>query len=88
VFRNDPRAERRSLLWGMSEVEVLALVARWPHPVALARHVRDSTLFPVLRRLEGRGFLWRQRDEYRLTRSGRDELALTVALIRLRPHES
>jgi len=64
----------------MSELGVLFLVARYPHPVALARRVRGTSLFPALRHLEARGFLWRQRGEYRLTRRGRDELSLTRAL--------
>lgn len=72
----------------MSELEVLFLVARCPNPVALARRVRHGSVYLALRCLEDGGFLWRQRGEYRLTRRGRDELALTVALIGLRPRES
>jgi hypothetical protein len=67
----------------MSELGVLFLVERYPHSVALARRVRDSSLFPALRYLEARGLLWRQQGEYRLTRLGRNELALTHALIYL-----
>ena len=67
----------------MSESWVLLLVAQYPHPVALARRAPDTSLFPTLRSLEAGGFLWRQRGEYRLTRRGRAELAMTGALIRL-----
>ena len=67
----------------MSEAWVLSLVSRYPHRVALARRARDGSLFAVLRRLETRGYLRRQQDRYRLTRRGRDELAVTLALMRL-----
>jgi hypothetical protein len=67
----------------MSELGVLFLVARYPHQVALARRVRGSSLFPALRHLEARGFLWRQQGQYRLTRRGRNELALTRAVLYL-----
>jgi DNA-binding PadR family transcriptional regulator len=67
----------------MSEARLLWLVARYPHRAALARRVRDGSVFDGLRRLEARGCLRRQRDQYRLTRAGRDELALTLALLRL-----
>ena len=67
----------------MSELGVLVLVALYPHPTAVARCVRDASLFPALRRLEANGFLWRQRGVYRLTRRGRNELTMTRALIRL-----
>jgi DNA-binding PadR family transcriptional regulator len=67
----------------MSEVRLLWLVARYPHRAALARRVRDGSMFDVLRRLEARGWVRRQRDQYRLTRAGRDELAMAAALLRL-----
>ena len=67
----------------MSEARLLWLVARYPHATALARRAGDGTLFPVLRRLEARGYVRRQRDRYRLTRTGRDELAMTLAVKRL-----
>jgi hypothetical protein len=51
----------------MSEGAVLRLFAQYPHPTALARRVRDASLFPALRRLEAHGFLWRQRGVYFLT---------------------
>ncbi len=67
----------------MSDARLLLLVARYPHPVALARRVRDGSLFPALRRLEERGMLSRRKGQYRLTRRGREELAMTRALFRL-----
>ena len=66
----------------MSEARLLSLVERYPHPAALARRVRDASLFVGLRRLEARGFLTRRRGQYRLTRTGRNELALLRALAR------
>jgi DNA-binding PadR family transcriptional regulator len=67
----------------MSEARLLSLVERYPQPTALARRARDGSLFVGLRRLEARGFLTRRRGLYRLTRRGRDELALLRALARL-----
>jgi DNA-binding MarR family transcriptional regulator len=67
----------------MSEAQVLLLVTRYPHPRAFARHARDRSVFEALRRLEGRGFVTRQHGQVRLTRDGRDELAMMQALIRL-----
>jgi DNA-binding PadR family transcriptional regulator len=67
----------------MPEAWVLSLVERYPHRVALARHVRDGSVFAVLRQLEARGLLRCRQDHYRLTRSGRDELAWTRVLARL-----
>jgi DNA-binding PadR family transcriptional regulator len=67
----------------MSEVRLLALVSRYPHPTALARNVQDGTLFPVLRSLECRGLVSRHRGHYRLTRRGLDELAMARAIARL-----
>lgn len=69
----------------MSEIGVLFLVAQCPHRVALARRVRDGSLFPALRSLEARGHIWREEGQYRLTRRGRNELALTRTLICLGP---
>jgi DNA-binding PadR family transcriptional regulator len=68
----------------MGEALLLTLVARYPHPTALARHVRDGSIFPALRRLEARGLVRRRRGLYRLTRCGRDELSFAWALARLR----
>ena len=67
----------------MSEARLLSLVARYPQRAALARRVRDGSVFEMLRRLEARGYVWRQRDHYRLTRAGRNELVMTLALLRL-----
>ena len=67
----------------MSEAQLLSLVARHAHPTALARRVRDGSLFVALRRLEARGFLRRKDGNYLLTRRGRDELAMVAVLARL-----
>ena len=39
----------------MPELGALFLVAKFPHRAALARRVRDGSLFPALRHLEARG---------------------------------
>jgi DNA-binding PadR family transcriptional regulator len=67
----------------MSEARLLSLVLRYPHRTALARHAPDGSVFEALRRLEARGLVRRQRSLYRLTRLGRDELALARAVTRL-----
>jgi DNA-binding PadR family transcriptional regulator len=67
----------------MSEARLLSLVERYPHPTALARRAHDGSLFTGLRRLEACGLLTRRRGQYRLTRRGRDELALVRAIARL-----
>ena len=67
----------------MSEARLLSLVVRYPHRVCLARQVRDGAIFAALNRLEARGLVMRQRELYRLTRRGSDELAMTRALARL-----
>jgi DNA-binding MarR family transcriptional regulator len=67
----------------MSEAQVLFLVTKYAHPRAFARHARDGSVFEALRRLEGRGLVTRQHGQFRLTRHGRDELAMTQALMRL-----
>jgi DNA-binding PadR family transcriptional regulator len=64
----------------MAEGRLLSLVLRYPHPTALARHARDGSVFPALRRLEACGLVFRKRGQYRLTRRGRDELAAVRAL--------
>lgn len=64
----------------MSEGRLLSLVARYPHPTALARRTRDNSMFMTLHRLEAGGFLSRSAGNYRLTRRGRDELAMTRAV--------
>ncbi len=65
---------------GMSESALLALVAAHPHPRALARRAGEAPLFTGLRRLERAGLVSRRRGLYRITRRGRDELALERAL--------
>ena len=67
----------------MTEARLLSLVSRYPHATALLRHARDRSVFTGLRRLERMGLVWRRDDQYRLTRSGRSELALTRAVTRL-----
>jgi len=67
----------------MAESRLLALVMRHPHPTALARRVRDGSVLARLRVLEARGLVRRHHGVFVLTRRGRDELALTVALARL-----
>jgi hypothetical protein len=64
----------------MSEARLLSCIRVYPHPRALARHVRDDSLFPLLRRLEARGLVWRNRGQYRLTSRGRNELALALVV--------
>lgn len=67
----------------MLETRVLTLVLRNPHPGALARKVRDSSVFPVLHQLEDRGLLVRRRGLYRLTARGRRELSMSRAVAQL-----
>jgi len=67
----------------VSEAALLSLVARYPHPTALGRQVRDGGVFTALRRLEARELVTRRRGLYRLTRRGRQELALARAVARL-----
>jgi DNA-binding MarR family transcriptional regulator len=67
----------------MSEARLLSLVTMYPHPTALARRLRDGSAFAGLRRLEARGYIRRRRGLYCLTIRGRDELAMTIALLRL-----
>jgi DNA-binding PadR family transcriptional regulator len=62
------------------------LVLRFPHPTALARQVRDGSILAALHRLEAVGFVRRQHGLYRVTKYGRDELEMTVALTRLVAH--
>jgi DNA-binding PadR family transcriptional regulator len=64
----------------MSEPALLALLLRYPDPVAIARRVSGASLQPGLRRLEQRGYVIRRRGAYRVTRRGRAELELTRAL--------
>ena len=55
-------------------------ICPYPNLTALARKVQDGAVFAALRSLEGRGFVTRYRDDYRLTRRGRDELAMACAI--------
>jgi hypothetical protein len=67
----------------MSETRLLMLVLKFPHPTALARHLRDGAVFAALRRLEAYGFVRRREGLYCLTAFGRAELEMTVALQQL-----
>jgi hypothetical protein len=67
----------------MSEARLLALVSWYPHPTALARHVHGGAAFAALRSFERRRLVRRCRGDYRLTRRGRDELAMNRAVARL-----
>jgi hypothetical protein len=67
----------------MSEVRLLSLVARYPHPVALGRHIDEGGGFTALHRVQRRGLVVRRGGLYRLTRRGRDELWMARAVARL-----
>ena len=67
----------------MSEAWLLSMVFRYPHPKALARKARNGAVIAGLRSLERRGLVKRYRDHYRLTRRGRNELAMALAISRL-----
>jgi len=67
----------------MSEAWLLWLVARYPHPAALARRVRHGSLFAALARLEAHGLITHRREQYRLTRRGIAELATARAIAQL-----
>jgi DNA-binding PadR family transcriptional regulator len=67
----------------MSEARLLTLIAKHPHPGALARRASDSTLFPALHSLECRGLVRRSRGLYRLTRAGHSEVEMSLAIARL-----
>jgi hypothetical protein len=64
----------------MSELGLLALVARYPHRVALARRTGSESLFPLLRRLEQGGLVAFRGEQVHLTARGRGELALRRSL--------
>src|SRR5439155_25129828 len=76
-------APRLTIGCGMSEARLLGLVMRHPHPAALARRVRNGSLFAALRHLEDRGLVTRRRGLYRLTRRGQYELWMARAVARL-----
>ena len=67
----------------MSEAWLLSMVFRYPHPKALARKVQNGAVMASLRSLERRGLVKCYRDHYRLTRRGRNELAMALAITRL-----
>ena len=67
----------------MPRARLLALVARYPHPRALARRASNGSLFMGLRQLEAGGYVRRHQGLYRLTRRGKRELATTRALVNL-----
>jgi hypothetical protein len=64
----------------MSELGLLALVARYPHRVALARRAGPESLFPLLLRLEQGGLVAARGERIQLTARGRGELALRRSL--------
>ncbi len=66
----------------MSELRLLALVARYPHRVALARRAGTESLFPLLGRLERAGLVNLRGERVQLTDRGRCELALRRSLVR------
>jgi len=59
-----------------SEISLLQLLSRRPHPRALARAVGGAALAVGLERLERRGLVRRIRGGYRLTGRGKYELEL------------
>lgn len=67
----------------MIETGLLAFVRRYPHPAALARRIRDGSLFAGLERLEAQGLVTRRRGLYRLTQRGRHELSMARAVAQL-----
>lgn len=67
----------------MSEPHVLSLVARYPHPSALARRAGDVAVFEGIRRLQASGLVYRRDGLYRLTGPGALEHALSQAIGRL-----
>ncbi|HUY71713.1 MAG TPA: hypothetical protein VMV08_05685 [Gaiellaceae bacterium] len=60
----------------MPELRLLALIARSPHRVALARRAGPESFFPLLDRLERDGLVSSRGDRVHLTRRGKSELAL------------
>jgi hypothetical protein len=67
----------------MSEAWLMSMVSRYPHPKALARKAQNGAVIASLRSLERRGLVKRYPDHYRLTRRGRNELAMALAISRL-----
>jgi DNA-binding PadR family transcriptional regulator len=64
----------------MAESTLLALLARYPNAVAIARRVSASTLHEGLRRLERAGLVVGGHGVYRVTRRGRAALQFDAAL--------
>jgi hypothetical protein len=73
------------LPWGMTELDLLSTVGRYPHRAALARRggIAAVSLFSALRRLEAEGLVVRRRESYLLTTRGKRELDIGRALARL-----
>jgi hypothetical protein len=68
----------------MSEERLLALVQRYPDPVALGRRARSPRLFPALAQLERSGLVYRRPSgDLLLTARGRSELKLQRLLAHL-----
>jgi hypothetical protein len=65
----------------MSESRLLVLVARYPHPRALARRA-GARAFPALARLQHEGLVTRRHGLYVVTKRGQSELELRRALAR------
>ena len=68
----------------MSEERLLSLVMALSAPRPRWREMRDGSVFAVLQRLETPLRHLATARPVRLTRHGRDELAFTAALVRLR----
>jgi hypothetical protein len=82
--RRPPRQQQRRcarrIPCGMSEATLLALLLRYPNPVAIARRVGASPLHKGLNRLERAGLVRRRGASYRITERGRRALELQWAL--------
>ena len=65
----------------MSEVRALVLLSKFPQRAALVRR-GAAAIFPVLRRLEAKGYVRPDREGWRLTHRGASELELGRALAR------
>jgi DNA-binding PadR family transcriptional regulator len=64
----------------MSELRLLAQVARYPDRVALARRGDSESFFPLLGRLERDGLVTSRGEAIHLTGRGKSELALRRSL--------
>jgi hypothetical protein len=65
----------------MSEARALVLLASFPQRAALVRR-SGAAIFPIVGRLEAKGYVTQHRGGWRLTRRGATELALGRALAR------